>query len=286
MPRLLVSNCTLSESEGGVYLLDTDRRTVRRVHDLPCRGITEGPDGYYAVGNKGAVYHLDPHTWTSRLRAKHDLDGAHDLRWTGDGFFLVASYGNWVLRLDRDLQIVDRFQVVEDPGDVCHANCLLQSDGELLLSIFTLSPGRREEKRRTPAWRTEGKILRLDWPGKRFEILHEPLSQPHSLTLRNGRLYCCESQIGRVTWFDRATGERGTAAVGGLNSFARGLAFHGDRAYVGLSRSRQPMGPLRKLLARLGTRCGVLELDAEGWRPLRTYRLPGRETYELLVLPD
>src|SRR5690349_5717646 len=110
MSRLLVTNCTQDPATGGVYLLDTRAGTVRRIHDHPTRGLTLTPDGIYTVGNKGAVYHLDPKTWKARLKVDLKLDGSHDLRWIDGGFFLVASMGNLVVRLDPELRELDRMQ--------------------------------------------------------------------------------------------------------------------------------------------------------------------------------
>src|SRR5690242_17510345 len=93
--RLLVTNCTMDPTTGGVYLVDTDLGLVRRVLARPTRGITVGPDGCYAVGHYGEIHRLDPDGWTATLVAELDLIGTHDLRWVGSEFFLVASPGNW-----------------------------------------------------------------------------------------------------------------------------------------------------------------------------------------------
>src|SRR5205823_5142144 len=104
-----------------------------------------------------------------------------------------------IVRLDRDLREIDSLQIVESEEDVCHANCIEEVNGELLLSIFTLSPGARAEKNGTRVWQSEGKVLRLDWERKAYEVLFEPLAQPHSLTWRDGALYCCESHTSQIS---------------------------------------------------------------------------------------
>jgi hypothetical protein len=286
MPRLLVTNCTNPPGPGGVYLLDTASGRVRRVHDLASRGLTLGPDGVYVVGNKGAIHHINLDTWRVTQRADLQLDGSHDLKWIDGSFYLVASVGNLVVRLDENLREIDRMQIVEDEGDVCHANCLLGLNGEILLSIFTLSPGRRAEKRKTPAWRTEGKVLRLDWPRKRFDILYEPLSQPHSLVSHNGTLYCCESARAEVVTLDPQSGTKRVVMPRYAYGFARGLEFVGGSAFVGVSRFRKKTTLLHKLRSLLEVQCGVVEFDAKTWKPRRGFRLPGTDTYEILALPD
>src|SRR5262249_33772697 len=162
----------------------------------------------------------------------------------------------------------------------CHANCLLPLDGQLLLTVFTLSPGRREEKRLSRAWRYEGKVLRLDWASKSYEILYQPLAQPHSLVCREEQLYCCESIYSRLTYVSFEIGDT-RALFHYPYGFARGLAFANGSAFVGISRHRR-RGPLtRWLRGLLNVQCGVLELDPESWRVKRGFRLPGKEVYDI-----
>lgn len=284
MARLLVTNCTQDPATGGVYLLDTRSGETRRVHDHPTRGMAITPDGIYAVGNKGAVYHLDPKTWKSRLKVDLKLDGSHDLRWINGGFYLVASQGNQVVRLDPDLRPVDRMQIVEDEGDVCHANCLLEVNGQLLLTIFTLSPGRREEKRHSQEWRTNGKVLRLDFPNKRYDIAYEPLSQPHSMVWQDNLLYLCESFSSEVSAVDLKARTKKTFKK--EHGFVRGLVFAEGNAYIGISRVRTKIPLSQRIAGLFRMRCGVIEMDPKTWKPRRSFRMPGSETYELLTLDE
>jgi hypothetical protein len=209
------------------------------------------------------------------------IKGCHDLRWIGDRFYLVASYGNQVVHLDPELNVRDRYQVVQHEGDVAHPNCLLEWNGQLLLSIFTLSPGTRMEKRSTPAWRHEGKILRLDWEAKKHEIIYEPLSQPHSVLEKDGWIYCCESWGHQVVRVDLKTGRK--EVLKQLYGFVRGLALTGQANFVGMSKPRSI--PWFDRIFRPGRMyCGVLELDPQTWEVRREFRLPGTQVYEVLEL--
>lgn len=281
MARLLVSNCTVDPETGGVYLLDTATGTHRRVVDQPARGLTRGPDGYYAAGNNGEIFRIRTDTWTTEQLATLDLKGCHDLRWVRDRFYLVASHGNQVVELAPDLTPRGRYQVVEHDGDVAHPNCLLEWEGRLLLSIFTLSPGTRMEKRSTPAWRHEGKILRLNWEAQSHEILFEPLSQPHSVLEKDGWIFCCESWGHQVVRVDLKTGRK--EVLKQLYGFVRGLALTPQANFVGMSEPRSIPWTDRVFRPRR-MYCGVIELDPFTWQPRREFRLPGTQVYEILEL--
>ncbi|MFN3650813.1 MAG: DUF4915 domain-containing protein [Armatimonadota bacterium] len=281
MPSLLTTSHT--PAHGGVFLLNTETAETRKILDVPCRGITRGPDGYYTVENFGVVHYLDPKTWQPVRRAETGYAWCHDLKWFGGYFYLVASKGNWVVRLDSDFRELDRMQIVESDDDVCHANCIEEMDGELILSIFTLVPGKREEKNGSHPWRHDGKVLRLDWQRRGYEVLHEPLSQPHSLNWRDGQIYCCESYTSKLSVIPGGGQRHRTLRK--LNGFVRGLTFDGDRAFVGVTRRRlEHYHPMVRWWARLTRWCGVLEMDANTWKPLRRYPLPSRQVYDLTVV--
>lgn len=282
MARLLFTNCTENAEHGGVYLFDTVTKQHRRVLAHPSRGITQGPDGMYVVGTRGAIYHLDPETWQSTLKTDTKLAGSHDIRWLNGEFVLVASRGNWVVRLDEQFKQIDSMQIVADDGDVCHANCLVEVDGSQLLTIFTLSPGLREEKRHGMAWRTEGKVLRLDWKRHSFDIAYEPLCQPHSMHWRDGQLYLCESFTGAISTvsFDKKKKTELTR----MHGFVRGLAFADGKAYVGVSRVRTKRTAWQKFIYTFHMKCGIVEMDPKTWKPTARYKMPGTEVYEVMAL--
>jgi hypothetical protein len=283
MSQLLVTDC--DENCGGVHLLDSRTGRRKRVFSQPSRGITRTPDGFYIVDNDGVIYRLNPETWESQRLRETNLGGCHDLRWLGDGFALVAAQGNRIVRLAQDLSDAGELRLIEDDADVCHANCLVEWNGEHLLSIFTLVPGARAQKNRTPAWRTEGKVLRLDWERNTFDIWYEPLCQPHSLIPHGGRLYCCESFTSEVASIDPVAKVKQTHAQ--LKGFARGLAFAGGKAYVGISYwRRKNMTAWQKLIEPITRWSGVVELDTQTWEITRRYKFPSRQIYEVLTLDE
>jgi hypothetical protein len=296
LARYLFTNA--ARTGGGLYLLDTADGAMTRVLEGSFRGLTEGADGFYVVSgyrnpaeDVSIVHRIEPDTWRSEALATHPVKDSHDLRWNGDGFYLVASVGNRILRLDRQGALIDSLQIIDDERDICHVNCLTSFRGELYCAVFTLSPGDRESKRLTGAWHAEGKILRLDWPAKSWEIAYEPLAQPHSLVATSEELLLVESHKARVVSLDRSFG---TARVlGQYSGFLRGLSCPDDEALIGVStmydkdrRRLRPLPLLHRLEERYRPFAGLLLVDPKTWRIRRRFPLEGAQVYDIHRLAD
>ncbi|NBU28737.1 MAG: DUF4915 domain-containing protein [Caulobacteraceae bacterium] len=68
------------------------------------------------------------------------------------------------------------------------------------------------------------------------EVVASGLSMPHSPRLYDGRLWVLNSGLGQFGWIDRDSGEFNPVAF--CPGYARGLAFIGRHAVIGLSRPR------------------------------------------------
>lgn len=289
---------SVSHGGDGVFRFDLESGDRETLVPGRFRGITAGPDGWhYAVtGSRRQERGVETHIFRFKpeTREVEDLGpfawrGCHDLRWYGDGFYLVASVGNYIVKLNERLEQVDHMQIVEDARDVCHVNCLGHHNGSLYASVFTLSPGPRSEKRMTSAWTTEGKVLKIDFAARRWEIFWEPLAQPHSLLWAPDGLYIVESHTSRIT---RINPEQGRAqTVRKFHGFLRGLSQEGDRLVLGVTemfyekRQRSAHLPLfTRLMERFRPFAGVLVLDRQSGRTLKSYRMEGTEIYDIVPL--
>jgi uncharacterized protein (TIGR03032 family) len=123
------------------------------------------------------------------------------------------------------------------------------------------------------------------------EVVVEGLSMPHSPRLHEGRLWLLNSGAGEFGFVDLAT--RRFEPVAFCPGYARGLAFAGGKAVIGLSLARENRTfsglPLDEALRARDTeaRCGlaVIDLatgDMSGW-----VRIEGvvRELYDVAALP-
>jgi hypothetical protein len=93
------------------------------------------------------------------------------------------------------------------------------------------------------------------------ELVVRGLSMPHSPRWHEGRLWMLESGTGQLLRVDVATGQRQTVVQ--LPGFARGLAFCGPYAFVGLSKIRPTSAmdgvPLAQRRDQL--KCGIAVVD-------------------------
>lgn len=192
------------------------------------------------------------------------------------------------------------------PEDRCHLNGLAVVDGELVyVSLCATSNVPR-------GWKSQqtggGFVIDL----RSNTVVCDRLSMPHSPRWRDdaqgGKLWLLNSGEGEMGYIDFTAPTRTAAGrfvpVAQCAGFARGLAFVGNHAVVGLSRRREksqgdPAGelsqdmstemPLRKLLEMRGTpaRCGIEVFDLTNGAALHSLTIEGNitELYDVAFLP-
>lgn len=122
------------------------------------------------------------------------------------------------------------------------------------------------------------------------EIIAGGLSMPHSPSLRGDRLWMLDSGTGYFGHLDRATGK--LEPVTFCPGYARGLAFSGHYAVVGLSKPREKTFaglPLDDELQRRNadSQCGLQVIDLASGDAVHWLRIEGivSELYDMVVLP-
>lgn len=169
--------------------------------------------------------------------------------------------------------------------DRCHLNGLAVVDGKAkyvtACSQTDIVDGWREHRR------DGGVVIDIESD----EIITANLSMPHSPRWYRGKLWLLNSGTGWFGYIDKATGqfEQVTFCPG----FARGLAFVGDHAVVGLSQARHDptfeglelQDSLQK--ANVAARCGLLIINLNSGDVVEWLRMedPVRELYDVLILP-
>jgi uncharacterized protein (TIGR03032 family) len=171
------------------------------------------------------------------------------------------------------------------PEDRCHLNGLALEDGwpryVTLVANSDVADGWRDR-------RADGGMLMDVASG---EPLLRALSMPHSPRLHEGRLWLLNSGAGELGFLDRDA--KKFVPVAFCPGYARGLAFVGPYAVVGLSLARENRTfqglPLDGALAARGAepRCGLLVIDTRSGDTVEWLRIEGvvRELFDVAVLP-
>lgn len=170
------------------------------------------------------------------------------------------------------------------PEDRCHLNGLAMYQGEpawvSMISKSDVAEGWRDH-------RQEGGLV-MDVRSN--EVVCEGLSMPHSPRWYKRRLWLLNSGTGELGHVDLDKGRFEPLCF--MPGYARGLAFHGKYALVGLSRARNNSfsglaldEQLKKRSAE--ARCGLVVVDLDTGDLLHHLRIEGivEELFDVAVIP-
>jgi uncharacterized protein (TIGR03032 family) len=255
--------------------------------------------GRLAVGTLGEV-----HTYRNSPAALERLNGdraydacfvprsrhftgdvaVHDLAYADGELWFAATRFSCLATLDEEHNFVPRWQppfVTEVSNeDRCHLNGIAVVDGR---PAFVTALGESDEP---GGWRADklsgGCVVDVE----SSSVVARGLSLPHSPRWHRDQLWLLESGEGALCKIDPADGSKETVAE--LPGFARGLAFAGGLAFVGLSRPREGDDyEGMPLLERFEERfCGIWIVDIERGEPRGYLRFEEelREVFDIAIL--
>jgi len=255
------------------FALATQFQVLRFDNILPAGAARDGHDAVFA-----------PHAgWVTGDVDIHDVDMRPDGRpiFANTLFSCIAevSDGHSFRPLWRPF-FISRLA----PEDRCHLNGLATEDGKpryvTLVANSDVADGWRDR-------RADGGMV-MDVAAN--APLAQGLSMPHSPHLHEGRLWLLNSGTGEFGFVDPHAGK--FEAVAFCPGYARGLAFVGQYAVIGLSLARENRTfqglPLDKALAARGAepRCGLLVVDTKTGDSVEWLRIEGvvRELYDVAVI--
>jgi len=105
------------------------------------------------------------------------------------------------------------------------------------------------------------------------DIIARGLSMPHSPRWHEGKLWVLESGQGRLCTIDPSNGAKSIVAE--VPGFARGLAFAGPFAFIGLSQVRERVFDGIPIAARPERNCGVWLVDVRNGKTIGFIRFEG-----------
>ncbi|MBL8810608.1 MAG: TIGR03032 family protein [Planctomycetaceae bacterium] len=202
-----------------------------------------------------------------------------------EGLWVVNTLFSCLCTLDETHSFVPRWKPSFISGladeDRCHLNGMAMEQGRpryvTVLAATDTAAGWRADKAKS------GCLIDV----QSGEFLSRGLCMPHSPRVHQQQLYVLNSGHGHLSHVDRRTGQ--LTPVEQMPGYTRGLAFHGQFAFVGLSRIREtnvfgglPIGERREELC-----CGIAVIDMTSGRTVATFRfLSGvEEIFAVDVVP-
>jgi uncharacterized protein (TIGR03032 family) len=239
--------------------------------------------GQTAEGGVDALY--APHAaWVTG-----DLD-VHDIGFGEDG---RPVFVNTLFSCIAEVSDGHSFRPLWKPGfisrlaaeDRCHLNGMAMADGR---PTYATAVSRSDAADGWRDRRSGGGIV-IDVASG--EIVADGLAMPHSPRLHAGRLWLLNSGTGEFGHVDPAAGRFEPVAF--CPGYARGLAFAGNHAVIGLSLARENRTfsglPLEDALRRRDSdaRCGLAVVDLASGDMTGWVRIEGvvRELYDVAALP-
>jgi uncharacterized protein (TIGR03032 family) len=208
---------------------------------------------------------------------------AHESAWVGHEFWVVNTLFSCLAALHPYYSFAPRwrppFVSALRPEDRCHLNGLALVDGQPRYVTALAETDSPEGWR--PVKATGGCLLEV--PSGRAVV--RGLALPHSPRVDGGSIFFLHSGLGRLDVVDPLTGH--VDAVAGVAGIARGLALHGDFAFIGLSKARPTLEGVPIVEHRDQLQCGLVVVD------LRTgslaahleFRSGVEEIFDVQVLP-
>jgi len=222
-------------------------------------GIAVAPQTI-SLGTRDRVWHFRHHNSLEAYAptSAHNTGDirVHEMVWADDALVVVNTRFSCLCTLDplHSFKPVWRPKFITEltPEDRCHLNGVAVVDGRVryvtALGATNEKDGWREQKTRG------GVVIDID----NDEIVAHGLSMPHSPRWHDGRLWFLESGEGRLCSMDARGAVHVIAEVPG---FARGLAFAGPYAFIGLSQVREHVFDGVPIAGRSERHCGIWIVD-------------------------
>jgi uncharacterized protein (TIGR03032 family) len=296
--------CSLIAStyQGGKVLAIGSVEDKLKISVLDCEqpmGLAVGRD-VVAIGCRSQIqFFRAAHQIAPALSASGKADGCyvpnvsrhtgrilgHDLGWGEEGLWVVNTLFSCLCTLDDAHSFVPRWkprfisQLADQ--DRCHLNGLAMDGGApryvTALAETDSAAGWRENKAKS------GCLIDVT----SGEVICRGLAMPHSPRVYQDKLWVLNSGQGQLSQVDRLTGK--LTLVEDIPGYTRGLSFHGQFAFVGLSRIRESnvFGGLPISEKREELYCGIAVIDLLTGKTAATFRfLSGvEEIFAVDVIP-
>jgi uncharacterized protein (TIGR03032 family) len=209
----------------------------------------------------------------------------HEIAFAGDELWVANTLFSCLCTLDQNYNFVPRWQPkfisALAAEDRCHLNGLAIADGR---PRYVTALAETDEREGWRANKAESGCLIDVVSG---ETITRGFAMPHSPRVHGGVLWLVDSGRGQLVRVDPAGGQRNVVAE--LPGYARGLAIHGNLAFVGLSKIRETAifggVPIAEKSDEL--RCGVAVVELRTGTTVATFEFASgvEEIFAVTALP-
>ncbi len=209
----------------------------------------------------------------------------HDLAWGNEGLWIVNTLFSCLATLHDNYSFVPRWrpkfisQLIDQ--DRCHLNGLAMDQGRPRFATAMAETNEPAGWRPTKA--TSGIMIDI----ASDEVVSRGYSMPHSPRMHNGKLWVLNSGCGSFGYVELNTGRYQEVEV--VPGYSRGLAMHGQFAFIGLSKIRETsvFGGVPIADRREELQCGMGVVDLVTGRTVAVFKfLSGvSEIFAVDVLP-
>lgn len=260
---LLISCCN---QNGGLYLIEfaNNKAWLSKILSGDCRGLARYKDKYILNTTDQGILLLDRYFNKVKQKVIYNRLDFHGLAVHDDKAYIIETRKNRIGIYDlAGLKRIGQLQFSAGSSDIFHLNDLFITGDKLYISMFSY----------TDPWRnlannalSAGVILKCSLE-KRMVIgpLYKNLSHPHSILIRDGQFFYCNSAGFEV--------KRNNRVIFKTAGYARGLAIKHEFIFVGRSNNRR--------LA--GQECGFYVFNVIAAKA-KFFKLPSQEVYGILVI--
>ena len=264
-----------------------------------CMGIGVGPDrlaisGGHQIWTLRSMPDLVPQLepagqhdgcYLSRSSVFTGPIDTHEVAWAGNELWVVNTLFSCLCTVHPDFNFVSRwmppFVSTLAPEDRCHLNGMAWDGGR---PRFVTAMSETDIKEGWRPGKAQGGCV-FEVPSGR--LVARGFAMPHSPRWYQGNLWLLNSGSGQFLRLDPATGQQDL--VGDLPGYTRGLAFHGNYAFVGLSKIRETstFGGVPLAARRESLKCGLAVIDMTTRVCVATLEFKSgvTEIFDLQVLP-
>ena len=255
---------------GGIYKLNTSKKTFKRVFRGSTRGIVKIKDSYVCVDEDKGILVLNKSFKVIKTKELSYMSNPHSIDFDEKNsvIYVVISALDCVFKISYpSLKILKKIYIFKaNLYDKHHINGIKYQNESLYLSMFSFKGIFRKD-----IW-NDGCIIKYNLKTNKKKIIKKNLFQPHSVQLDNKSIHVCNSMKFEILLNLKNKNQ--------LNGYLRGLLVNKDYILVGMSKVRR-LNRFNSFKKYISQDAGVVFLDRKR-KTSNYFTIPVSEVYDII----